>query len=167
MLLEQEMTDLRTWMLWHLLKIILGDKVITSIFNLGPVVSKIHFKARFHSTCVRFNICFLFFSFFSFYFFIDGALLFCHFARLPVDSILAMPVASCFVNWNQRQWCWYREVNRNDFNLLELHADAFENHKLHMRQPCQSQSIHFYMQIYNKPYINIVISKYILARHRS
>lgn len=34
-----------------------------------------------------------------------------------------------------------REVNRNDINLVELHADAFENHKLHTRQRCQSQSI--------------------------
>lgn len=34
-----------------------------------------------------------------------------------------------------------REVNRNDINLVELHADAFENHKLHTRQRRQSQSI--------------------------
>lgn len=65
-------------MLWRLLKIILGDKVITSVFNLRLVAPKIHFKVRF-----PFNVR-AFFSFFRLFLFIFSPLLMvcCYFVIL-------------------------------------------------------------------------------------
>lgn len=134
----------------RLLKIILGDKVITSVFNLNLFAfwNSVIAIAKF-TLNVRIFVIFFFSSFFSYS--ILSLLMvcccFCHFVRSPVDSILMMGIA-CRPLFHQLKSTAMvlvrrREVNRNDFNLVELHADAFENHKLHMRQPCQSQSILF------------------------